>query len=215
MAAALQLSACSAGNAYVSQDSDLSDELSNSLDASDDTNSADSGDDSDEDSSVRIGTAPLITERVGTVGYNSVTLKVNTRKELKMIFTPETQDESVEDGNFSPSYSKLAVFIKVGSLEQPTPLLNNGLNGATVQHSRIFDFSSYIPKTCAEDDDTCQEEVTITVGRPNYDYGCLNFPFDSRFCFSPGYSKVYETHPWHGTLAIQTDDTITLQEGVQ
>jgi hypothetical protein len=101
--------------------------------------------------------------------------------------------------------SQLGVYIQVGSLNQPTEMLTNGYNGTTAETSSVIDFSSSIPSgSCAGQATTCRQNVTITVNKPNDDYWCLT---TGQFC---PWSYVYASHPWNGTLTIQTDDTTAI-----
>ncbi|MEK7691956.1 MAG: hypothetical protein AAB425_13155, partial [Bdellovibrionota bacterium] len=88
--------------------------------------------------------------------------------------------------------------------EEPTPLLSNGL-AETQEQSPIKNYSSAFAKLCQESDQTCRETVTITVYKPNYDYWCFNY-----WMYCP-HTHVYSTHPWNGTLEIETDETVALQ----
>lgn len=140
--------------------------------------------------------------RVGTVGYNEVKITVQANKVLKVRFQPGAQDERVKDrdGNqtgFSPQYMQLAVFFKVESYEQATPLTAVG------KWSQPLDFSNSFQKTCPKADTGCRQDVEITIYKPNYDYWCWNF---GMYC---EHTHVYPTHPWHGQLQVQTDDTGT------
>jgi hypothetical protein len=148
---------------------------------------------------------PPITSRVGTVGYNSVTLTVGTRSILKVQFAPGIQDQTVAGSGYAPSYGHLGVYIQVGTVTQPTPMLSNGLLDGNPQKSPVMDFSKGFIPTCDPKDTTCHQNVTITVFRPNNDYYCMNF---GMYC---PWAQVYSTHPWHGELSIQTDDTDPLQ----
>jgi hypothetical protein len=144
------------------------------------------------------GTAPLYTFRVGTIGYNSVSVKVVTHSRLRVKFTPGSQDESVPGTNFSPYYSAMGVFIAVGDRESPTALT------PVETDSFIIDFSKAGLTACTSDEPSCRQEVTVTVKKPNYDYWCVNY---AMYC---PYTHVYDTHPWHGTLTVETDDTEVL-----
>jgi hypothetical protein len=144
---------------------------------------------------------PPITTRVGTIGYNSVTFEVDVRAVLKIKFAPGIQDEVVQGTGYSPSYSHLGVYIQVGTKTQATEMLSNGLLDGKPQKSSAIDFSKAFTATCDPMDDTCHQPVTIKVFKPNNDYFCMNF---GMYC---NWANVYETHPWHGTLYIQTDDT--------
>ncbi len=141
-----------------------------------------------------------ITTRVGATGYTSTTVTIDVRKTLKVKFTPGIQDENVAGTGFSPNYSRLGVYIQVGSQTQATEMLSNGVFG-TAQTSRVIDFSSAVDSGCDPMDLSCTIPVTIKVFKPNNDYFCLNF---GTYC---PWAQVYSTHPWHGTLHIQTDNT--------
>lgn len=165
-----------------------------------------SDDDDDEDGDIftppekrpETGVPPL-SFRVGTIGYNSVTLSARAGKILKVQFTPGQQDENVKGTSFTPIYSRLGVYINIGGASKPTPMLSNGLTTGTPSSSSAMDFSSGLP--CAQEDDECRRTVAITVTKPNYDYWCYNFGTDCPW------THIWETHPWHGTLEIETDDT--------
>jgi hypothetical protein len=146
------------------------------------------------------GIAPY-TMRVGTVGYNSTTVQISTRSILKVTFAPGVQDQTVAGTGFEPAYGHLGVYIQVGSSSQPTPMLSNGLLDGNPETSPVLDFSSAFTPTCAATDTTCHQPITITITKPNNDYYCMNFGL---YC---AWAQVYSTHPWHGTLSIQTDDT--------
>jgi hypothetical protein len=130
---------------------------------------------------------PPLSQTVSGVGYSTMTFTVRTRSVLKIRFTPGMQNSSVAGGNFAPQYARLAVFIKVGSLEQPTALLSNGL-ATTQETSSTMDFSSAFTKTCASTDTACRQTVTITVSKPNYDYWCYNYGL---YC---DHTQVYQSH---------------------
>ena len=142
---------------------------------------------------------PIYSFTVRGVGYNSTEITVPARKILKIRFTPNAQDSTVSGTGFSPQYSALGVYIKVGTQEQATALLDINESGS------IMNFSNAFTKTCATDDADCRETVKVTVYKPNYDYWCINY---GMYC---PYTHVYSGHPWNGTLEIQTDDTETLQ----
>jgi hypothetical protein len=147
-------------------------------------------------SGTETGTQP-ITMQVSGVGYDSVTVSVpNVTSVLKVEFTPGVQNGTVSGTNFAPIYSGLGVYINVGSLSQPTPLLHNGADGTNVETSGVMDYSSALSGTTGS--------VVITVTKPNYDYWCLNY---GEYC---PWTQVYPTHPWNGTLRIQTDYTDSL-----
>lgn len=137
--------------------------------------------------------------RVGAVGYTSTTVTVKALKTLKVKFTPGIQDQAIEDTQNYPHYSGLGVFITVGTKTQSTPLLYNGLWGGSPQ-STIIDFSSALP----EIDGTSPQSITIKISQPNSDYWCISFGTGCPW------SHVSDSHPWHGTLTVQTDDTDSL-----
>ena len=142
---------------------------------------------------------PPLTFEVSNVGYTEVSIQVKTTKILKVKFVPATQSSMVTNSGYAPQYSKLGVYIAVGSQDRPTPLLSNGLMEAA-KESPIMDFSASINEATADD------EVKITVHKPNYDYWCLMGYYN--LC---PYTHVYETHPWSGTLIVQTDETEELK----
>jgi hypothetical protein len=153
-------------------------------------------------STTTTGTNALITERVGTVGYNSTTVTVAAGTVLKMTFSPGIQDQTIAGTGVSPQYSELGVYLTVGNLTQDTGMLANGLYQAQ-QTSQILDFSSQL-SSGASSNPAFRQSYTITISRPNNDYWCLNY---GEYC---PWSNVYSTHPWHGTLTIQTDDTVAI-----
>ena len=146
-------------------------------------------------------TNPPFSFRVDGTGYTSVTFEVTTRTVLKVRFAPGVQDKTVAGTGFSPQYSVLGVYIAVGSDLRPTPPLYNGLGGGTGEKSPVMDYSSAFTRTCSASDPDCREKVTITVKQPNYDYWCINY---GAYC---PWTHVWDTHPWNGTLTVQTDDT--------
>ena len=148
---------------------------------------------------------PTQTYRVGTYGYNSATVTVYTRTVLKVRFTPGVQDQTVVGSGFSPEYSALGVYIGIGSVSSPTPMLTNGYNKTIAEKSQVFDLSTEFTPTCAATNTSCTTAVTITIGKPNYDYWCLT---SGQFC---PWSDIYSGHPWHGTLEVQTDMTAAIQ----
>jgi hypothetical protein len=149
--------------------------------------------------------SPLISERVEATGYTTTSLTVVTGRKLKLRFRPGIQDKNVEGTGFTPHYSKLGVYIAVGELTQPTPMLRNGFSGGDAQSSHIMDFSQQISDGCDTSDPDCRQEVTITISKPNNDYWCLNWQM---YC---PYAQMHSTHPWNGTLELETDDTVPLQ----
>lgn len=130
-----------------------------------------------------------------------MTLNIYTGKVLKMKFTPGIADTTVAGTGFTAQYSAMGVYVGLGTDLRPTPLLLNGLTGGAAQTSQKFDFSSNIAANCPVNDVNCRKDVAITVTKPNYDYWCLNF-----IMYCP-YTIVHDTHPWNGTLSVQTDDT--------
>lgn len=135
--------------------------------------------------------------RVGATGYVSTTISVRAYKTLKVKFTPGVQDETITDTENYAHYSGLGVFITVGSNTQATPLLYNGLYGGSPQ-SAVLDFSS------ALNDLSSSNSITIKISQPNTDYSCIHFGYGCPW------SHVSDSHPWHGTLQVQTDDTDSL-----
>ena len=151
------------------------------------------------------GTASPITMTVRGIGYNSTSVTVSANQVLKVEFAPGVQDTAVAGTGVYPQYSQLGVYIQVGSFNQPTEMLTNGYNGTTPETSSVIDFSSYIPSgSCAGKATNCRQNVTITINKPNDDYWCLT---SGQFC---PWSYVYASHPWNGTLTVQTDDTTAI-----
>jgi hypothetical protein len=148
---------------------------------------------------------PVIRQRIEETGYVSTSFSVSAGYKLRIRFTPGIQDKNVAGTGFTPNYSKLGVYITVGSLTQPTPMLSNGFQGGDAQSSHIMDFSQAISAGCSGGGTACRQDVTITVSKPNNDYWCLNW---GQYC---PYAHVYESHPWNGVLEIETDDTEALQ----
>jgi hypothetical protein len=155
--------------------------------------------------STTTGTASPIKMTIRGVGYTSTSVTVSANQVLKVEFAPGEQDTAVAGTGVYPEYSQLGVYIQVGSLNQPTEMLTNGYNGTTAKTSSVIDFSSSIPSgSCAGQASTCRQNITITVNKPNDDYWCLT---TGQFC---PWSYVYASHPWNGTLTIQTDDTTAI-----
>jgi len=144
---------------------------------------------------------PPLQMRVGTVGYNAVSVDIDVRAVLKVQFAPGIQDEVVQGTGYSPPYGHLGVYIQVGTKTQATEMLSNGLLDQNPQKSSVIDFSGAFTPTCNPTDSTCHQTVTIKVFKPNNDYFCMNY---GMYC---PWANVYQTHPWHGTLYIQTDET--------
>ncbi|MGK5088865.1 hypothetical protein WDW86_15005 [Bdellovibrionota bacterium FG-2] len=146
---------------------------------------------------------PAFIQIVEGIGYtNAVEIKVRTGKVLKLKFAPGAQNRSVAGTGFSPLYSKLGVYITVGSYTQPTEMLSNGYAGGAAQESHVMDFSTSFTNACS--DSSCRQDVIIKISQPNYDYWCINYMMGCPW------QKVHSTHPWNGTLTIQTDDTDAL-----
>lgn len=148
---------------------------------------------------------PPANYRVGAYGYTSTTLTVYTRSILKVRFTPGVQDQTMMGNGFSPQYSHLGVYIGVNGASSPTEMLDNGAQGASAQRSHIFDLASSFNPTCKASDTNCLQPITIEITKPNYDYWCLNY---GQYC---SWTNVYQGHPWHGTLEVQTDLTDAIQ----
>jgi hypothetical protein len=154
-------------------------------------------------SSVTTGTSTPISLRVGATGYTSTTVTVQTGHVLKIQFTPGQQDQAIAGSGYYAQYSQLGVYITVNGVVQNTGMLSNGRQGGPAQASPVLDYSSAISSTCSGSS-TCRQTVTITVDHPNNDYFCLNY---GEYC---PWAQVYYSHPWHGTLSIETDDTVAL-----
>ena len=160
------------------------------------------------------GVAPVIYP-ISAVGYTAVTITVSTKNTLKLQFQPDQNSVAVAGTAFHPNYSKLAVFMKVGTTEQATTLLSNGLDGTPKAKSTVIDMTNAYTRTCPATDTNCRESVTITIYKPNYDYYQYNFGI---YCFAPqdaapycsDHTRVYDTHQWGGTLFVQTSDTRAL-----
>jgi hypothetical protein len=159
---------------------------------------------------------PPLEFSVHNIGYTAITyFHISTNHTLKVAFRADPQQGKVAGTNFTPTYTGLGVYLGVGSVSHPTPLLYNGANGGEAQTSAPVDLSGAFTKTCAQTDTACRQSVTIKVTQPNYDFYCVNFPGgfvngDGSFvypCNPPGYTHVYKTHPWYGTLFVYTDDT--------
>lgn len=187
-------------NASTQTVSSTSGSASNSSSSSTSITSSSSGVISSVGTNTTSGTQAPISLRVGAVGYNSTSVQVQTGTVLKVKFTPGIQDQAISGGNVYPQYSHLGVYLTVNGTTVPTEMLSNGLNSAA-QTGSVIDFSNIISQGCAAGSN-CRQTVTITVDHPNNDYWCLNY---GQFC---PWTQVYSTHPWHGTLTIQTDDTV-------
>lgn len=135
--------------------------------------------------------------RIGATGYVSTSVSVRAYKTLKVKFTPGVQDETITDTQNYAHYSGLGVFITVGSNTQATPLLYNGLYGGSPQNA-VLDFSSALNSLSGT------SSITIKISQPNTDYSCIHFGYGCPW------SHVSDSHPWHGTLQVQTDDTDSL-----
>lgn len=137
---------------------------------------------------------------ISGVGYNAKTVQVRAGQVLKVKFTAGLPSQKVDGTGFTATYSQLGVFIKVGDYEEATELLSNGLYSGQFETSHVIDLAGAIPDRCATNDRSCRKDVTITVYKPNYDFYCL-------IGYACPYTHVWETHPWNGTLTVQTDDT--------
>jgi hypothetical protein len=150
---------------------------------------------------------PALSLPVSTTGYNSVTVQVSTRSILRLKFTPGVNHATVNGTGFSPQYTKLGVYIGVGSDTRATALLSNGISG-TATSSDVMDFSASFTHNCDTSGNCQAQTVTITVSKPNDDFWCANYGY---YC---PYAKVGvsgqsgdTSAPWNGTLTVQTDDT--------
>jgi hypothetical protein len=165
--------------------------------------------------------APVIEQYIKGLGYEEeITISVETRSRLRVRFVPGQQDAFVGNTNFSPPYSLLSIALQVGNDEEVTAPLSNGLYEPE-EMSDIFDFSQSFRKRCETDEINCQERVRITIKRPQYNYWCIEYPngfYDPKsfqyrnVCYGNPYgmTRVYESHPWNGTLLIETDYTESL-----
>lgn len=158
---------------------------------------------------------------VNGVGYEGdIVFKVKARETLKVQFIPLGAPTTIkvdgkDSGYFAP-YGKLMVYIKVGKVDTATPLLSNGLDRAA-QVSPVMDFSSAIKTACTGQGASrvCPDTIDVIVHRPNYDYWARNY---STYCFYPknaqayctDHTWVYPSHPWAGTLRVQTEETEAL-----
>lgn len=152
----------------------------------------------------------LLEYKVNGVGYTgTATVQVEAGQRLRLRFVPGTQEPFVDNTHFEAVYSRLGVFIKVGGTELDTGILHNG-HAQQQQQSQILDFSGELNGT--------KQTVTITVSKPNSDYWCLNFPYNWIWdgkkyvstCANGGYHQMHSTHPWNGTLYVETEDTESL-----
>lgn len=137
--------------------------------------------------------------KIEGVGYKTYHVTVQANRVLKVKFRPGINSKYVEGTKFTPRYSQLGVYIGVTDYSEPTEILNNGLTTGQVQTSSVIDFSSKI--LVSGNAVTDRHEVEIIVNKPNNDYWCLNFMM---YC---SWTNVWDTHPWNGTLLVQTDDT--------
>lgn len=147
------------------------------------------------------GNIPPVSFQINGVGYNAVTVTVSTQTTLQVVWEPGQQEESITGTNYEPEYSMLGVYITVGGTTQATEMVTNGYAGTAVEASGVIDFSSAIPAGS-------NGNVNIVVSQPNYDYYCLNFEL---YCYPVPWMHVLPTHPWNGTLLVQTDSTQALQ----
>lgn len=151
-------------------------------------------------SSTSTGVPPQETriDAIGATGKGYVWVRVKDR--LKVKFRPGLQDKKVSGTGFSPNYSKMSVTLTVGTSNRTTSDLYNGFN-QPAQESSVQNFSSSFTKTCGSTATTCRQWVRVTIEKPRYDYWCLNY---GMYC---DMTDVYSTHPWNGTVIIETDDT--------
>lgn len=148
---------------------------------------------------------PPIEMKINGVGYvdnNTLSVTVPVYKKLRVRVTPGINTDKVANTGYVPVYSKLGAFVKVGSFEQPTALLGNGLQGGQSESSTL-NFAGSFTSTCGSDT-SCRQMVTIYVNKPNNDFYCYNY---GTYCT---HTHVYTSHPWNVTLTIETDDTTTL-----
>lgn len=148
---------------------------------------------------------PLAIFDVLGIGYNAVTITVQTNSVLKLTYTPEVQTRMIAGTGYVPQYSQMGVYIKVGTTEYATALLRLADSSRAADHSAILDFSGAFTHTCAATDKTCTQSVTVTIYKPNSDYDC--FTFGPAYC---PYQRVRNLHPWAGSLSVQTDLTRSL-----
>jgi hypothetical protein len=146
---------------------------------------------------------PTFLYSIHGTGYDTHTIRVYVNRVLKIRFTPGQQDSTIAGTGFSPVYSKLAVYITVGSTSQPTPLLSNGV-ASEAQQSLAMDFSNAFSHACSASDTSCRQAIDVTIEKPNYDYWCFNF---GMYC---SHTHVQDNHPWNGTVEIATDDTVAM-----
>lgn len=144
---------------------------------------------------------PAMQIPINGLGYTNYYVTVPVRKVLKVAFRPGIQTGKVAGTGFTPQYSQMWVQLRVGTDARMTTILSNGLFGGAAQRSTIYDFSEAYTKTCPDSNTSCRQQVKVYVEKPNYDYACINYGGPC-----PG-THVQSTHPWNGTLFIQTDDT--------
>lgn len=158
-----------------------------------------------------VGTQPILSFPIEKLGYTKHEITVSTRTVLKVRFTPGEQTRSAEGHpETMPNYAHLMVYVKVGSAEKNTGLLSSGMD-YDAETSHELDFSKSFSKTCASTDESCRQNVTITVYKPNYDYYCRNYPASYNCYATPGWSRVYDKHWWNGVLEVRTDDTVAFE----
>lgn len=145
------------------------------------------------------GAGSPYTFTVRGVGYTSTTVSVSAGQVLKLKYAPGVQDTAISGTGVYPQYSRMGVYVQVGSMTQPTEMLGNGYDGTTAQTSSVLDFSSALSGCSGSS--TCRQQVTITVTKPNNDFYCLNYGY---YC---PWNQVLNGQPWNGTLTVQTDDT--------
>jgi hypothetical protein len=150
--------------------------------------------------------APLRTNQIEGTGYTAYSFTVSTRSILKIKFAPGLQDRVRPGTGYTDHYSFMGVYIKVGTMDQPTPPLSNGYNPQfPAEASAPMDYSGAFTHTCASTDTACRQTVTITVHMPNNDDACLNAHWSCG-----ALQHVPDGHTWNGTLTVQTDDTISM-----
>ncbi len=151
-------------------------------------------------SSTSTGTPPQETrvDATGVNGKGSIWVRVKDR--LKVKFRPGIQDKKVSGSGFSPNYSRMSVTLTVGTSNRTTSVLYNGFN-QPAQESSVQDFSTAFTKACGATATGCRQWVLVTIEKPKYDYWCLNYQM---YC---DMTDVYSTHPWNGTVTLETDDT--------
>lgn len=147
------------------------------------------------------GNIPVQRFTLEGTGYDTQTIRVQAGFLLKVQYIPALPSRKVTATGIVPRYSKMGVYISVGSLTQPTEMLSTGLNGGQAQLSRVLDFSGGLTG-CASQPFSCRSMVTITISKPNNDFQCIYQ--GAAFC---PWTRVPADTPWSGALLVQTDDT--------